>query len=624
MRNRPWGLYLSLITLSISSLLGVSASAQVYVEGEVIVKMRDHKDAEKSYAFVGKAISQKGMSLKRSWQAMGLHHFKGKVGKKTQDLINDLKNDPDVELVEPNYIYHRVNVDQGSLGEVSGFNTAQSAQAMADSTGLSDFWQSSSHYSGASSSRPIVAVIDSGVDINHPVFVNTNSIWVNPGEVASNGVDDDGNGFVDDIHGWNFVSNNNNVYDDDRHGTHVAGIILNVDQDICNESTGDPNTGLVDARIQIMALKFLDANGSGTTSDAIEAIYYAVNNGAVVLNNSWGGTSRSEALHSAIAYSYEAGVAFVAAAGNNGSNNDSSPLYPASYEVPNIISVAATNSLDNLASFSNYGLLSVDLGSPGASIYSSVPGTRCSVMSGTSMAAPMVSGTAIQMEVENSVLRGYQIKNILFAEVQKVTNLSQKIYTEGRIIVNDSVLAAKSANPDPNEPVYAIDFSQDRELASAVAGGGCGTVAKIYRQRGGGGSTPVPETWYVLIVMAVLALPLMVSVLLKRQAVENKRRYERFNISSDVRLKFGEREWSGSISTISLGGAQVNTEAILENGGVVAMTIQSPDGKEQIQVEGRVVWNEANKAYGVAFKDATYSVLERISNWTKSLQKARS
>ncbi len=156
-------------------------------------------------------------------------------------------------------------------------NSTQSVyMATGAAIGVQNIWSSST----VPTVKPIVAVIDTGLDINHSVIRNTGALWTNPNETPGDGIDNDGNGYIDDVHGWNYVDNNGNMYDDDGHGTHVAGIILSVDQNIYT-------TPLRQSKIQIMPLKFLNANGVGTTSNAIRAVYYAVNNGARVLNNSW-------------------------------------------------------------------------------------------------------------------------------------------------------------------------------------------------------------------------------------------------------------------------------------------------------------------------------------------------
>lgn len=244
----------------------------------------------------------------------------------------------------------------------------------------------------------VVAVIDTGVDISHPDLAG--QIWTNPGEIPGNGIDDDGNGLVDDVNGWDFLNGDNSVFDPaselpcggsgggyaDAHGTHVAGIL---------GARGDNGVGVsgVAWRVTIMPLKFIGPCG-GYTSDAIKAINYAVAKGANVINASWGGTTYSSALKAAIDAAGSAGVLFVAAAGNDGVNIDASPHYPASYTSTNLIAVAAIDSLGQRASYSNYGTASVDVGAPGTSIVSTVPGNAYQYYSGTSMAAPFVSGAA--------------------------------------------------------------------------------------------------------------------------------------------------------------------------------------------------------------------------------------
>lgn len=612
----------------LASLLVLPASAlgQAFVPGEVIVKLKSAPGSKESYAFMGKAHSEKGMSLKGNFSKMGLYHFGLKKGQKVEDALLELRKDPDVEYVEPNYIVTKSDAvgfeKTFSNEEIQSIVQSQGAGSTVWATGGVDIGIDQFHqtktYAASSVAKPIVAVIDTGLDLDHPVFKDTGAIWTNPNEIPGNNIDDDHNGYVDDIHGFNFVDNSWVIYDDDGHGTHVSGIIMSVDQNILAAS-------LQESRIAIMPLKFLDGNGSGTTSNAIKAIYYAVQNGAVVLNNSWGGGGYSGALHEAIAYAYDMGAAFAAAAGNAAGNNDSSPMYPATYDVPNIMSVAATTDSDTLASFSNYGRRTVHIGSPGVFIYSTVPGGWASA-SGTSMATPFVSGVAIQMKVESPNMLGYQIKSIIFSQADHVNGLLNKVYTESRLDASQSINYAKTAVVDSSQPAYYGAFSQNRELASSLAGGGCGLVGKLYRDSknrfGDGPPAPQTSTWYVLLVIALLAAPLFFAQWLKSRAPENRRRYERFRINSEVSVQVGEKQLVGSISSISLGGVQLNTEAMLENGGVVRMQISSPDGKgDTIEVEGKVVWSEAQKAYGVAFNNAPRSALFRISEWTKALQK---
>lgn len=230
------------------------------------------------------------------------------------------------------------------------------------------------------STSVVVAVIDTGVDYTHKGL--DSNLWVNPGEVAGNGIDDDGNGFVDDIYGYDFANDDSNPMDDNGHGTHVSGTIVST------------------ANCSVMCLKFLDSDGAGYLSDAIAAVNYAtmmrshygVN--VRVDNNSWGGGSFSSAMQSAITASGDAGILFVAAAGNDGTNNDATAEYPANYTSPNVISVAASTKTNTLADFSNYGATTVDIAAPGVSIVSTTPGNTYSTYSGTSMATPHVSAVA--------------------------------------------------------------------------------------------------------------------------------------------------------------------------------------------------------------------------------------
>jgi subtilisin family serine protease len=210
----------------------------------------------------------------------------------------------------------------------------------------------------------MVGVIDTGIDYNHPDLAA--NVWTNPLEIPGNGIDDDGNGYVDDVHGYDFVNRDGDPMDDHGHGTHVAGTIAAV----ANNGIGVAG---VSWHAKVMALKFLDAGGSGWVSDAVEALNYATDMGAKITNNSWGGGEYSTALRDAIAAANSAGAVFVAAAGNSANNNDATPFYPAGYEGPNVIAVAATDASDTLAVFSNFGRNTVQLGAPGVGIYSTVP-----------------------------------------------------------------------------------------------------------------------------------------------------------------------------------------------------------------------------------------------------------
>jgi subtilisin family serine protease len=622
-----------LLSLSYSSYArGQQYRASQYAPDEVIIKMKGDRRGGQAQAFVSKAQSEKGLNLKNSFGRMGMYHFGLKPGQNLDQTMRELRNDPDVEYVEPNYYLNKLDVD--------GFSETMSAADMANTPAATQNTASSvpvtvnginlyvNNVSGSitGTSVPIVAVIDTGMDVNHPVFTQSNAVWQNSGEAgndgngnskSSNGVDDDGNGYVDDVNGWNFVASTNNVFDNNGHGTHVAGTVLGVGLNIY---AGSGNIG--QSPIKIMPLKFLNGSGSGKTSDAIKAIYYAVNNGAHVMNNSWGGYSYSASLHEAVTYAYNAGVSFVAAAGNETNDNDATPIYPASYNVPNVISVAASTSSDSLASFSNFGRNSVNLASPGSRIYSTIPGTAFGASSGTSMASPIVAGLAAIIVKQQPTILGYQIKELILENTDAVGSLATKVQTQGRLNTLDTINATNSVSVLSSQPSYSF-VNTDRGPASA---GGCGTVSTL--MQGGASSAassafgaPGTESWGIFVFLALMLLPVVVISYMKSLEPESRRRHERFHIDSEVKIKVGDRELVASVSSISLGGVQLNTNALLEQGGVLKMQIQSPDGKDLIDVEGRVVWSEANRSYGVQFQEARQSTLEKISGWTQALNK---
>lgn len=248
----------------------------------------------------------------------------------------------------------------------------------------------------------IVAVIDTGVDFNHEDLKN--NIWINTKEIAGNGIDDDGNGYIDDVRGWNFDNDNNNVLDNNGHGTHVSGTIA-------AENNGIGVVGIA-YNSQIMSVKALDANGSGSYSNITKGIYYAVDNGAKVINLSLGGNSSNDSLKSAIEYASSKDVIVVMAAGNNG---ESIPSYPARYAYNSGIAVGAVDQNNNLADFSNRsGSQEIAyVTAPGVNVYSTVPNNQYANYSGTSMAAPHIVGVVALMLGANPNLTESQVRQIL-------------------------------------------------------------------------------------------------------------------------------------------------------------------------------------------------------------------
>lgn len=261
----------------------------------------------------------------------------------------------------------------------------------------------------------VVAVIDTGVDYNHEDL--RFNMWRNPNPTRNDEV------------GFDFVHNDGLPYDDQGHGTHVSGTIGAVG------GNGVAISGVAQ-RVSIMALKFLTSSGSGTTADAVRAIDYAVENGAKILSNSWGGQGQigNKALYDSIKRSTDAGALFVAAAGNEGKNNDGSDAsYPAAFDHDNILAVAATDEKDGMAYFSNYGRNSTDLGAPGVNVYSSTPQNQYKSHSGTSMACPHVSGAAAVVWATHPEWTYKKVKEVLMSTVDPVSSLNGKTVTGGRL-----------------------------------------------------------------------------------------------------------------------------------------------------------------------------------------------
>lgn len=308
----------------------------------------------------------------------------------------------------------------------------------------------------------VVAVIDTGARTTHEDL--TANLWINPGEsgtnslgrdLASNGVDDDGDGYVDDVHGINAITESGNVEDDHGHGTHVSGII---------GAVGNNGKGVAGVawQVQLLECKFLGADGSGSTSDAIESIEYAQRHGARIINASWGSTDYSQALVDAIESVREAGILFVTAAGNDSVDTDRFPQYPSAFALDNIVSVAATDRSDLLAPYSNYGLGTVDVGAPGSDILSCAGDfdTHYALHSGTSMAAPHVVGVLVLMMAQFPSDNPQQLLNRLYASVDPLPSLSGQCRSGGRVNLAKA-LTSTSTSPFndafTNGPVIAVN-----------------------------------------------------------------------------------------------------------------------------------------------------------------------
>ncbi len=339
-----------------------------------------------------------------------------------------------VAHAEPDYIVrHCGETDDPRYDELWGLeNTGQTGGTPDADIDAPLAWRTTT-----GSDQVVVAVIDSGVDYTHEDLAA--NAWTNPGEIPGNGIDDDGNGFIDDVHGYDFYNDDGDPMDDLDHGTHCAGTI---------GAVADNGVGVVGVcpQVRLLGLKFLGADGSGATSDAILAFKYIatmVRDHGVpirVSSNSWGGAGRSDELEAAIGQLADLGVLVVVAAGNSARDNDTTPHYPAAYELDNMLSVVATDHDDALAYFSNYGAEATDLGAPGVSILSTVPGDGYESFNGTSMATPHVSGAAaLLFAADRDTATWQSVREALLAGVEERSSLAGRCVTGGRLNVDRSL-----------------------------------------------------------------------------------------------------------------------------------------------------------------------------------------
>ena len=389
-----------------------------------------------------RALSTAGLVESASFTLVpGLTRAEPLPGFTVTQTLESLATDMRVAYAEPDYLL-TTNVipddtdfsQQYSLNNVGQFN----GTAGADISAL-NAWDIQT------GTDVVIAVIDSGVDYTHPDL--RDNIWINTAEIPNNRIDDDQNGRIDDVRGWDFSNNDNDPMDDNNHGTHVAGVI---------GAKGNNASGItgINWNVRIMPLKFMNARGSGRTSAAIRALEYAVRNGAKISNNSWGGGPFSQALFDAIQSANNAGHIFVTAAGNDGINNDQTAHYPSSFNLPNVIAVAATDRNDRLASFSNFGARSVDLAAPGVNILSTIRNNAYREMSGTSMAAPFVAGVAGLLVAQNLELSVTQIKDVLLNNVDSIQSVAGHTVSGGRLNAEAALIALSSITPpQPSTPV---------------------------------------------------------------------------------------------------------------------------------------------------------------------------
>ncbi|OOG73136.1 S8 family peptidase [Algoriphagus sp. A40] len=456
--------------LSFSALLGLAASCgetiieddvvagdateqlfeQSFVPGQLLIK---YKSANKGsrlsqdilnmiQASIVEEIKTSSMELanaRKGEDSGDLLLVESKLG--TMEAIERLKKMPEIEYAEPNWIYHHYATSNdpyftnGSLWGMSAGGNQNGSRA-------NEAWAANK----LGSSTVYIGIIDEGYMYTHEDLAA--NAGVNPGEIAGNGVDDDGNGYRDDAYGWDFDGRNNSVFDGtgDDHGTHVAGTIGGAG------GNGKGVAGVV-WNVKLIGAKFLGTRG-GTLANAIKAVDYFTDLktrhglNIVATNNSWGGGGFSQGLKDAIDRAGAAGILFIAAAGNSGTNNDTSPSsYPSGYTSANIIAVASITNSGALSSFSQYGVTTVDIGAPGSAIWSTVPisvgkgknatiGSGYASYNGTSMATPHVSGAAALYASSNPGATATQIKSAIMSSATSTASLSGKVLTGARLNVS--------------------------------------------------------------------------------------------------------------------------------------------------------------------------------------------
>ena len=422
----------ALLASASTTIANTTSAGSVAVPGELVVGFDEGSSRIERH----KAVTKAGTKVDESLESIDGAVVVVRRGTTAEEALMRLSNSEAVEFVEPNYVVRASRIPNDlSFNRLWGLhNTGQLGGAAGADVSAAEAWDV------ITGGDVNVAIIDTGIDYRHTDL--DGNMWINPADPVD-GVDNNGNGFVDDLRGIDLASGDSDPLDDSSHGTHVAGVV---------GAEGNNALGIagVSWKTKLMALKFLDRNGEGNTADAAEAIDYAVAAGARVINASWGGPAFSQTLYQAVKRAGDQGVLFVAAAGNSAVNADTSPDYPAAFDLPNVISVAASNPDDELLYFSNYGRTSVDLAAPGEEIYSTVRGTSSyGTFSGTSMAAPYVSGAAALYLARNPASTVQTVRNAILASVDVVPALSGKTATGGRLNVARMLSVGEPAAPAP-------------------------------------------------------------------------------------------------------------------------------------------------------------------------------
>ncbi|MBQ7528429.1 S8 family serine peptidase [bacterium] len=424
--------------------LGKSEDLGEFVQGQVIIKTKGslfaaNTDVVSKYgATVLDDLRSPGMRALDNSKMLQLQLPEGMT---TEQALEQMRQDPSIEFAVPNTIYHPEDVQVGktfTAEELKNapndpdfpkqwdlYNDGSNGGKVRADIHAPEAWQKTTGL--PTGQGPLIAVIDTGVDITHPDLKA--NIYTNTGEIPGNGIDDDGNGFIDDYHGWNAHMQNGDVMDYQGHGSHVAGTI---------GAVGNNGVGIsgINQSATILPVKIFSDDGGADAASIIRGINYATAMGARLTSNSWGGGPANQAVHQAFLDS--SAPLHMMSAGNSGTNNDMIPHYPSDYEMPNNIAVAATDRNDQLAKFSCYGENNVDIAAPGKDILSTVPGGYA-VYSGTSMATPHVTGAAGLLLAMDPTMSNDELKSRLMEGGDKLANLDGKVASGARLNIEGAM-----------------------------------------------------------------------------------------------------------------------------------------------------------------------------------------
>lgn len=427
----------------------------------IIVKYKNNDKAKKNISNVEKSVSKKLKKLKKEKELNSekLHVYQIDEADDVQSAIENFKKNQDVEYAHEDFVLTSFDIpmDTRFNEQWNLFNNGQDVCGQIGSSGVDvnvlNAWSKTK-----GSKEVLVGVVDTGVDISHEDLAA--NVYINKNEIPNDELDNDKNGLIDDVSGYDFHNNDNTVYDStaDQHGTHVAGII----------AASENGVGVcgVSPKIKILPVKFIEGN-TGYTSDAIDAINYCKAMGVDVVNISWGSTAYNQALKDSME---ESGLLFVAAAGNFGVSTSTLPVYPACFDLPKLISVAAIDNTGNLTSFSSYGS-DVDVAAPGLNILSTLPENSYGMLSGTSMACPNITGIS-------GLLKSYEPNIKVDEMVERIKNntvksykLEGKVETGGRVdanaVLEDKIPQAEIGNIVPSAP-YTINNNENKDVDEII------------------------------------------------------------------------------------------------------------------------------------------------------------